>query len=168
MRLKSIGEDADTCLDHGSSHVEGRCHPKWGMIDTHVCGIPGREIVQITSSRRMLLVLALAIVATISYATYAFTAANTVPASTAGEGTGAISGYTISGIDYTLNGANPSNIDAVGFTLAPAPPATGTVAIKINAVGYSCTFAGAAANCVTTAPQATVAPSTTLTVIAAD
>ena len=48
---------------------------------------------------------------------YAFTATNTVPASNAGSGSGTISGYTVSGIAYTLNATTPSNIDSMTFTL---------------------------------------------------
>ena len=38
---------------------------------------------------------------------YAYTAANVVPASKAGDGAGAITGYTITNVDYVLNGTNP-------------------------------------------------------------
>ncbi len=58
------------------------------------------------------LVLAGAIVA----GTYAFTAANTVPASHAGDGSGAVTGYTVTNVHYTLN-ANPATIDSVAFTV---------------------------------------------------
>ncbi len=44
------------------------------------------------------------------------TAANTVPDSTAGEGTNTVSGYTISSIVYNLNAADPRNIDSITFT----------------------------------------------------
>jgi hypothetical protein len=46
-------------------------------------------------------------------ATYAFAAANTVPASKAGDGNGGITGYTVSAIHYNLSGATPTNIDSV-------------------------------------------------------
>ena len=49
----------------------------------------------------------------------AFAAANVVPESGAGDGSGTISGYTVSNIAYDLNAANPGNIDQVSFTLAP-------------------------------------------------
>jgi len=52
---------------------------------------------------------------------YAFAAANVVPTSGAGDGAGAISGYTITGIDYLVtDGGNtdPSTIDRVTFSLA--------------------------------------------------
>jgi hypothetical protein len=62
----------------------------------------------------------------------AFTAANTTPNSSAGEDLAAtISGFTISGITYNLNAADPSSIDSVVFTAqsdhaGPWPAALGT------------------------------------------
>lgn len=62
----------------------------------------------------------------------AFTAANTTPNSSAGEDLAAtISGFTISGITYTLNGTDPSNVDSVAFTAqsdhaGPWPASLGT------------------------------------------
>lgn len=104
----------------------------------------------------------------LSYSAFAFTAANTVGNSKAGEGTSTVSGYTVSAVDYTLNATNPSNIDQIAFTMAPAPPASGQVRIKANTQVYTCTTAGATATCATTAPQQTVTALTSLTVIAAD
>ncbi len=101
-------------------------------------------------------------------AAFAFAAANTVPATAAGDGAGAISGYTVSNIQYVLNAGTPSNIDMVTFTLDSAAT---TVKIKLVAAGgtyYSCTNpSGMNWECVTTAPQATVLPADELRVIAA-
>ena len=105
-------------------------------------------------------------------ATYAFTAANTVPATKAGDGSGAISGYTVSAIDYSLNATNPQNIDSVSFTLSAAPAAGATVKIKLVSSGstwFSCTMSGTPAvnaSCATTG--ATVATADQLTVVAVD
>jgi hypothetical protein len=63
---------------------------------------------------------------------YGFAAANTVPGSTAGDGSGAVSGYTISAIHYTLNTANPGKLDAVAFTTAPAIAAPGVVTVQVS------------------------------------
>lgn len=53
--------------------------------------------------------------------TFAYANANTVPASYAGDGTGSISGYTVSNVHYVLDNTNPANIAQVTFTLnAPA------------------------------------------------
>ena len=64
---------------------------------------------------RILALLVLAVV--MSAATYGFAAANTVPAGVAGEGMGAISGYTVSNIVYTLNSSNPTQFASVSFDL---------------------------------------------------
>ncbi|TAJ19019.1 MAG: hypothetical protein EPO65_07795 [Dehalococcoidia bacterium] len=52
----------------------------------------------------------------------AFTAANTVPATVAGSGSGGVSGYTVSGVVYNLNASNPQNIDSVTFAYSPGAP----------------------------------------------
>ena len=59
----------------------------------------------------------LVVAAALATGAYAFTATNTVPSSSAGSGSGTISGYTVSGIAYTLNATTPSNIDSMAFTL---------------------------------------------------
>ena len=47
----------------------------------------------------------------------AFTAATTTPLSSAGSDVaGVVSGFTISGITYTLNGTDPTLVDSVVFT----------------------------------------------------
>ena len=56
-----------------------------------------------------LLVAAVAAVA-VAGGAYAFTAANTVPASTAGAGTGAVSGYTVTNMHYALNSTTPGRL----------------------------------------------------------
>jgi hypothetical protein len=115
-------------------------------------------------SPRFLIVLLVVLLAMIG--TYAFTASNTVPATQAGSGSGAISGYTISNVAYTLN-ANPNNIDAVTFTISPA--AAGTVKIQLVSGGtwYDCTNSSGSVSCDTTVgTQATVAPANNLTVVA--
>lgn len=67
-------------------------------------------------------------------AAYGFAAANTVPASAAGDGNGTVSGYTISNIRYTLKGSNPANVDSVTFNTSPAISTTapvGTIKVQI-------------------------------------
>jgi hypothetical protein len=102
----------------------------------------------------------------------AMTAANTVPASKAGAGAGAISGYTVSAIHYSLNATNPANIDSVTFTLSAAPAAGATVKIKLVSSGstwFSCTMSGTPAvdaSCTTTG--ATVLAADQLDVVVAD
>jgi hypothetical protein len=97
---------------------------------------------------------------------YAYAAANTVPASTAGSGSGAISGYTVSNIAYTLNAVTPTNLDQVAFTIAPT--AASTVKVQLAPAGswYTCANAAGSVTCNTTAPQATALAATQLTVVA--
>ena len=97
---------------------------------------------------RYLVIFALVLI--LAGATYAFAAANTVPASKAGDGNGGITGYTVSAIHYNLNASTPSNIDSVTFTLNLAPVAGSTIKIKLVAAGstwYSCTNAGTVVTC---------------------
>jgi hypothetical protein len=56
------------------------------------------------------------VVFTISTVAYAFAAANTVDVSKAGDGDGAISGYDVTDIEYTLDASDPSMIGSVDFT----------------------------------------------------
>lgn len=51
---------------------------------------------------------------------YAFAATNTVPSSSAGDGDGAVNGYNVANIRYTLSSTDPSLIDGVAFTLTDA------------------------------------------------
>ena len=110
--------------------------------------------------------LAAAVAAIAAPAAYACTAANTVPASNAGSGLGTISGYTVSNVAYTLNAANPQNVDQVAFTIAPT---TGTVKVQVVSGGswYACTNTAGSVSCATTSPQATAATVNQLTVVAA-
>lgn len=82
---------------------------------------------------RTLILFALAMV--LAAASYGFAAANTVPGSTAGDGSGTVSGYTITNIHYTLNTTNPANIDSVTFNTSPAISTTapaGTIKVQIG------------------------------------
>lgn len=85
--------------------------------------------------RRRRLVLVIAAAAALAFAAYAFTAANTVPATKAGDGSGAITGYTVSNIAYQLEAGNPANIDSVSFDLDAV---AGTVRVKV--VNASATY----------------------------
>lgn len=115
---------------------------------------------------RRRLVVAVILAAALAIGTYAFTAANTVPATSAGSGSGVISGYTVSAVVYGLNATTPTNLDQVAFTISPV--AATTVKIQLAAAGswYSCTNTAGSVTCNTTAPQATVAAATQLTVVA--
>jgi len=88
----------------------------------------------------------------------AYAASNTVNVSTAGDGAGNISGYTISDVHYTLD-TDPQNIASVRFTTSPAVPSGSTVKIQLATSGswydtcsgqgstsISCTTSGATVN----------------------
>ena len=107
---------------------------------------------------------------------YAFTASNTVPSATVGAGTGAVSGYTITSIHYSLNATTPTNIDSVSFVISPVVPSTSSGKVVISAAlstggpnSYTCTTdtTGANVTCATTSPQLTAALLTGITVVAA-
>jgi hypothetical protein len=80
--------------------------------------------------RRRGVAIILAAAASMAFAAFAFTATNTVPDSSAGDGSGTISGYTISAVQYQLEAANPANIDSVTFTTSAS---AGQVRAKVVA-----------------------------------
>lgn len=65
-------------------------------------------------------IAAVALALVVGSSAYGFAAANTVPTSKAGDGAGAISGYSASSITYVLETSDPSKIDTVTFTLDAA------------------------------------------------
>lgn len=112
------------------------------------------------------LMVATAVAAAIGIGAYAFTASNTVPATSAGSGSGAISGYTITAVQYGLNATTPTNLDQVTFTISPTTATTVRIQLAPAGSWYSCTNTAGSVTCNTTAPQATVAAATQLTVLA--
>ena len=116
-----------------------------------------------------LMALALAVSA-VTGMSLVLTAANSVPATKAGDGSNTISGYAVTGVHYTLNSTDPSKIDQVAFTVDSAPGVGSTLKAQLVAGGswYSCSNTGTAVTCATTSPQATVAPSDALRVVIAD
>ena len=85
---------------------------------------------------------ALVVAGALATGAYAFTATNTVPASTAGAGDGTISGYTVSAIAYQLNATTPTDVDSVTFTLN-ANATTAKAKIVSGSTTYTaCTIAG--------------------------
>ena len=117
--------------------------------------------------RRFRYVAALIAAVCVAAGIYAFTASNTVPATKLGAGSGAITGYTVSNVQYTLNTSDPTKLDAVTFTLSAA---AGTVKAQVDTVAgdwYGCTNpSGNNWSCDTTSPQANVQPADQLTVVA--
>lgn len=107
---------------------------------------------------------------------YAFTASNTVPASTAGAGSGAVSGFTVTNLHYALDATTPLNIDSLTFTVSPVIPSTSAGKVVASAAlstggpnNYTCTTntAGDTVTCATTSPQLTADKLTSVTVVAA-
>ena len=116
--------------------------------------------------RRLLLIGLLGLLAVLSYG---FAAANTVPTSNAGDGSGAVSGYTVSNVHYVLNSSNPANVDTVTFTLTPAMVAGGTVRISTNGTSFiaaACTGTSTI-SCSLTGASVTATSLTNLRVVAA-
>jgi hypothetical protein len=127
-------------------------------------------------SRVAVVAMVIGVAVVIGVAAFAFTASNTVPATTVGAGSGAVSGYTVSNVHYTLNTTTPVNIDSLTFTVSPVIPSTGTGKVVVAAAlsvggptNYNCTsnVAGETITCATTTPQLTADKITGLTVVAA-
>ena len=84
----------------------------------------------------------LVMAAALATGAYAFTATNTVPSSSAGSGSGTISGYTVSGIAYTLNATTPSNIDSMTFTLNANAQTVKAKVVSGSTAYTDCSIAG--------------------------
>jgi hypothetical protein len=115
-------------------------------------------------------IIVVALVLTIT--TYAFAASNTMPtASNAGDGSVAISGYTITNVRYTLGASDPTTITSVAFTITPDGGGTAPNTTKVQLVSggswYDCSVTGTSATCnLTTAVSVTSANH--LGIVAAD
>ena len=83
------------------------------------------------------LFVVIAVVA-ISATAYAFAAANTVPATKAGDGLGAVSGYTVTAVAYTLNGTDPSTLDSVAFDVGAAATQVEVQLVATTGSWYTC------------------------------
>ncbi len=121
-------------------------------------------------------IVGLVAAASIAGGAYAYTAANTVPTSNAGAGSGTVSGYTVTNLHYTLNSTTPANIDSLTFTVSPVIPSTGSGKVAVSAAlttggpnGYTCSTntAGDTVTCATTSPQLTADKLSSVTVVAA-
>jgi hypothetical protein len=111
------------------------------------------------------LLLAVVVAASLSAGAYAFTATNTVPGTSAGSGSGTISGYTVSSVAYQL-ASTPSDIDSVTFTLnAPATTVKAKV-VSASSTYTACTISGGVNVTCDFATDPTVASADSLSVIA--
>lgn len=122
------------------------------------------------------LAVAFAAAAVVAGGAYAFTAANTVPSSNAGSGSGTVSGYTVTNVHYALDSTTPANIDSLTFNVSPVIPSTGSGKVVVQASlttggpnNYTCTTntAGDTVTCATTSPQLTADKLSSITVVAA-
>lgn len=102
----------------------------------------------------------------LSVGAYAFTASNTVPSTNAGQGTGTVSGYTVSSVAYNLNATSPQNVDSATFTISPTSATTVKAQFAAAGTWYSCSNSGGSVTCATTSPQLTASGATQLTVVA--
>jgi hypothetical protein len=99
-------------------------------------------------------------------ASSAFTAGNTVPASTAGYGTATVSGITVSAIHYTQDAADASLLDQVVFDTSDditTVPQTSTLTLEFTTgspVQYSCVNASGTPSTITCALGTPVAIAT--------
>ena len=106
------------------------------------------------------------LVVVLSVSGYAFTASNTVPNASLGQGSNTISGYTVSSVAYNLNASNPANLDSVTFTISPTTASLVKIQLASGGSWYSCTNTSGSVSCTTTSPQATAAAATSLNVVA--
>jgi hypothetical protein len=148
-----------------------------------VAGVDGKapnnnesQVSRVLQTRNSKIALAVVVALAVGGGAYAFTASNTVPASTAGAGSGAVSGYTVTNLHYALDATTPTNIDSLTFTITPTVPSTGTGKVVISAAlstggptTYTCTTdtTGTLVTCATVSPQLTAALLTGVTVVAA-
>jgi len=80
------------------------------------------------------------VVVVLSVSAYAFAAANTVPDTKAGDGSGVVSGYTVTSVVYTLNGTTPTTLDEVSFDLGAAAAQVQVQLVATTGTWYACTL----------------------------
>jgi hypothetical protein len=108
----------------------------------------------------------LVIAAALATGVYAFTATNTVPNSNAGSGSGTISGYTVSNVQYQLNATTPSDIDSITFTLN-ATAGTAKAKVVSGSTTYTdCSIAGGVNVTCNFSPDVAITTADQLSVIA--
>ena len=88
--------------------------------------------------RRRRTILLLLAAAALSLFTFAFTAANVVPGTRAGDGAGQISGYTVSNVQYQLDGTDASLIESVSFTLDAAASSVRAKVVQASTTYTTC------------------------------
>jgi hypothetical protein len=110
--------------------------------------------------------LAATVAAALALATYAFTASNVVPGSKAGKGEGAISGFTVSAVAYTLSASDPANIDSVAFTLDSAASTVKAKLVQASSTYTDCSVVGGTSVSCDFSPDVSVLAADELSVVA--
>jgi hypothetical protein len=97
-------------------------------------------------SHRLSGIILIALILTV--ATFAFAAANTLPATTsAGDGARAISGYDITNVKYNLDTTDPALINTVTFTITPAAATSVKIQLVSSGSWFDCTNTAGAVSC---------------------
>ncbi len=68
----------------------------------------------------------------LSVVAYGYAAANVVPESGAGDGSGTVSGYTISNIDYNLLASDPTKVSSISMDVAATSGANAPDDVRIT------------------------------------
>jgi hypothetical protein len=89
-----------------------------------------------------------------------------VPGSKAGKGEGAISGYTVSAVAYTLSASNPANIDSVAFTLSSSATTVKAKLVQASSTYTSCAVSGGTSVTCDFSPDVAVLSADELSVVA--
>jgi hypothetical protein len=118
------------------------------------------------SNRRRRYALAALLALIVAASAYAYTAANNVPATKAGDGYGAISGYNITNVQYALAAYDPSKIASVSFTLDAVASTVKAKLVNSNPSYQDCTVSGGTSVTCTFTTQPTVLAADALRVIA--
>ena len=117
-------------------------------------------------SRTLKISLIIIVILAVAGAASALAAANTVPDTYAGDGSGTISGYTVTNIEYNLNATDPGDIDSVEFDLNAAATAVTVQLVDPAGNWFTCSNVGNHWTCTTTG--ATVLAANQFRVIAGD
>lgn len=118
-------------------------------------------------SKRLLAVFGLiAVTGGLVAAGSVFTASNTVPSASLGQGANTISGYTVSSVTYSPNASNPGNVDSVSFTISPTTASSVKIQLVAAGAWYTCANSTGSVTCATTSPQATAGSADSLNVVA--
>jgi hypothetical protein len=112
-------------------------------------------------------VIVIAVAAALALSTYAFTAANVVPGTKAGQGAGTVTGYTVTNVAYTL-ASNPANIDSVAFTLDSAAGNVSAKLVSSSGTYTACTVSGGTNVTCDFSPDVSVLAANELSVIAVE